>query len=191
MQLKLQLKLYIFKLFDCFWWHVEPFRVILWVDVMEQRLLNIYNSKYSYLIQIISTQLYSFKYSSYNNHLHKKKMNIEMLKRIMSEKTRLPSLWNQVKVENETKKKKANYEHISTNNYGIKRTNPCRSEISLWKKSVSLKNMNGNLKPGWEIWLEMQTTSKNDKTGRTLEHVGTKKKKVTQIKQTIQLKEIN
>ena len=63
-------------------------------------------------------------------------MNIEILKRIMSEKkTTLPSLrnqdWETVKVETE-KNKRLIYTYLNEQHHGIKWTNLCRSEISLW-----------------------------------------------------------
>ena len=76
---------------------------------------------------------------------------------MVMKKTILPSLRNQagrrVKVENDKNKRIINTYHNELH-HGIKRTNLFRGEISLWKKGVSLKNINRNALPGWEIRLE-------------------------------------
>ena len=89
------------------------------------------------------------------------KMNIEILKRIMSEKkTTLPSLRNQdgKTARVETYKINELLTHIST--YNITELNELiYAEAKLvWNRiGVSLKNTNRNSKLGWEIRLETQT----------------------------------
>ena len=113
---------------------------------------------------------------TYPNHteqtlIQEEEKNLENLKRIMyKQKIRLPSLRN---YDWRQKLKKINklLTHITTKNIELNKTNLFRSEISLWK------NANINSKIGWEIWLEMQIRSKNDKTKEKHWNVGTKKKK--------------
>ena len=85
---------------------------------------------------------------------HEEEMDIENLKRIMSEKkTRLPSMRNQDWRKDLAETEKINeLSGISTNN--ITRLNKLiydGGKLVCDKIGVPLKNMNRNSKPGWEI----------------------------------------
>ena len=123
----------------------------------------------------------------------------KILKGIMTEKkTRLPSLrnhdWKIVKVETRNINELIN--HITTNN--ITELNKLiYSVVKLVcdKIGVLSKNMNRNSDPEWEIWLETQIRNLRPQAKTISQRKNAKiwdeKKKVTQVKQTIQLEEIN
>ena len=113
-------------------------------------------------------------------------------------KTTLPSLekqdWITVKLETE-KNKRTISTYLNEQHHGIKRTNLCRSEITLWKNWCSLKNANKHSKAVWESRLETQMR----KLQQQVEILRQKKnaigrdenRKATWLEQMIQLKEIN
>ena len=126
-------------------------------------------------------------------------MNVANPKKIVSEeKTWLPSLRKQncKTVKTETKKISELLKHISKNN--ITKLNEliyAGAKLICEKIGLPFKNTNRNSKPGWEIRLEMQIRNQRQQAKMTEGDTGRcwyeKKKKATQIKQTIQLMEIN
>ena len=123
-----------------------------------------------------------------NKHLHKKqKIDLENLKRIMNEqKTTLR--WNTKKHrmennQNANGKKRSSINIYTNKKYNrIKWTNLCWSKISLWENQGSLKEHEQKIKT-WDgnstgnadktIWKQTKTIKK----GKTLKHVGIKRKK--------------